>query len=38
MYLPTPNNPLSEVKGTLHGVVPQSSLSELTPENWYFTK
>ena len=38
VWEPNPAYEMSEIKSTLHGVVPQNVFAYLTPENWYFTK
>jgi len=38
IYLPQQVQSLSEFQNNLRGAVPQSILSTLTPESWYFVK
>ena len=38
LWMPQPVNQISEISTKLHGVLPQSPIGSLTPENWYFTK
>ncbi|HEU5418563.1 MAG TPA: ABC transporter substrate-binding protein [Streptosporangiaceae bacterium] len=38
LWMPQPVNQVSEISSKLHGVLPQSPIGSLTPENWYFTK
>jgi peptide/nickel transport system substrate-binding protein len=38
LWMPQPVNQVSEISTKLHGVLPQSPIGSLTPENWYFTK
>jgi peptide/nickel transport system substrate-binding protein len=38
LWMPQPVYQISEISGKLHGVLPQSPIEGLTPENWYLTK
>ncbi|MGH3405161.1 MAG: ABC transporter substrate-binding protein [Streptosporangiaceae bacterium] len=38
LWMPQPVYQISEISTKLHGVLPQSPIESLTPENWYFTK
>jgi peptide/nickel transport system substrate-binding protein len=38
LWMPQPVYEISEISTKLHGVLPQSPIEGLTPENWYFTK
>jgi peptide/nickel transport system substrate-binding protein len=38
LWMPQPVYQISEIATDLHGVLPQSPIEGLTPENWYFTK
>ena len=38
LWMPQPVYQISEIDTNLHGVLPQSPIESLTPENWYFTK
>jgi peptide/nickel transport system substrate-binding protein len=38
LWMPQPVYQISEISSKLRGVLPQSPIESLTPENWYFTK
>ncbi len=38
LWMPQPVYQVSEISTKLHGVLPQSPIESLTPENWYFSK
>jgi len=38
LWMPQPVYQISEISTKLHGVLPQSPIESLTPENWYFSK
>ena len=38
LWMPQPVNQVSEISTKLHGVLPQSPIGSLTPENWSLTK
>ena len=38
LWMPQPVYQISETSTKLHGILPQSPIESLTPENWYFTK
>jgi peptide/nickel transport system substrate-binding protein len=38
LWMPQPVYQISEISAKLHGVLPQSPIEGLTPEDWYFTK
>lgn len=38
LWMPQPVYQISEIASNLHGVLPQSPIESLTPEDWYFTK
>jgi peptide/nickel transport system substrate-binding protein len=37
LWMPQPVNQISEISSKLHGVLPQSPIGGLTPEDWYLT-
>lgn len=38
LWMPQPVNQISEISTKLHGVLPQSPIGSLNPENWSFSK
>ncbi|MDQ2876453.1 MAG: ABC transporter substrate-binding protein [Actinomycetota bacterium] len=38
LWMPQPAYQISEISTKLHGILPQSPIEGLTPENWYLTK
>jgi peptide/nickel transport system substrate-binding protein len=38
LWMPQADYQISAVKSTLHGALPQDPLSNIYPENWYYTK